>query len=192
MDDIEENIQNVEIKIEKLNNFIALSLRRNKISKELEQLTSEVIKVRDVLTEAHEQMQTEFNSLKSDYDEVMTQMRRKQILVMDYLIKEKQKCIKAAEEDQKKVEKVLSCSKVPLVCGSARKNNSAAPKSAVKFLGANFAEIRLNQTTACTPKIKISEYKNSPMVKKKVIPIAFQFVEFDVTITQMQFNTIPK
>lgn len=192
MEAIEENIQNVELKIAKLNNFIALSLRRNKISKELEQLISEIIKVRDILTEAHEQMQKEFNYLECDCEEVMSQMRKKQMLVMDYLIKSKQKKIKAAEEQQKKVDMVLSCSKVPLKAGSARKNYGTVPQSAVKLLGPNLAELKLNQGMSFTPKIKINEYKNSPLVKRKINPVPFQFVEFDVTVTQKQFDTIPK
>ena len=192
MEAVEENIQNVELKIAKLNNFIALSLRRNKISKELEQLVSEIIKVRDILTEAHEQMQNEFNSLECDCEEVMSQMRKKQMLVMDYLIKAKQNKINAAEEEQKKVNMVLSCGKAPLKAGSALKNCGTVPQSAVKLLGVNLAELKLNQGIPFTPKIKINEYKNSPLVKRKVNPVQFQFVEFDVTVTQNQFDTIPK
>lgn len=192
MEDIEEQIQNTEITISKLNAFIALSLRRTKLSKELEQLTLDSIKVRDLMTEAHELMQREFNALEDDYKEVMSQMRKKQIRIMDYIIKEKQRKIKEAEEEDKKVQLILSCGKSNTKLNSAMKANNTASKSAINKLGVNLAKLNLNHVLSGTPKIKISEYKDSPMVKKRINPVLFQFEEFDVTITQQQFDTIPK
>ncbi|KAM7360790.1 uncharacterized protein ACRADG_007760 isoform 2-T2 [Cochliomyia hominivorax] len=187
MEDLEENIQNIEIKISRLNNFIALCLRRNKLSKELEQITLDAIKVRDLMTEAHELMQKDFQSLLEEFDEVMSQMRKKQILVMGYVIKEKQRKINEVEEEEKKVQLILSSGK-----SNTKLKSSTAPKSAIKKLGVNLAKLNLNHALSVTPKIKISEYKESPMVKKRINPLVFQFQEFDITITQQQFDTIPK
>lgn len=184
MEDIEDNIQNIERKIKKLNDFIALSLRRNKISKELEHLTAEVIKVRDIMTDAHEFMQKELENYDNDFEKVMSQMRRKQMLVMQYTIKEKERKLQEAKEEEDKIKIILSCSKP--------KMNSAlkVPNSTAKLLGHNLSKLNLAQ--GLTPKMKISEYRESPLVKKKIIPISFQFEEFDIKISQQQFDTIPK
>ncbi|KAI8130474.1 hypothetical protein FF38_11916 [Lucilia cuprina] len=187
MEDIEEQIKLIEVKISKLNNFIALSLRREKVSKELEKLVSDAIIVRDLMTKSHELLQKEFNTLENDYNEVMSEMRKKQMLVMNYVIKEKKRKIKESEEEEKKVQLILSGAKSS---GSAIKANSTAPKSAVKKIDL-LAKLNPSQTLSATPKIKINDYKQSPMIKKKVNPI-FQFEEFDVTITQQQFDKIPK
>lgn len=188
MEDLEETIHIIVERIKKLNEFIALSLRRSNISKELIDITIKTIKVRDLLMEAYAQMENELENSEDEFDEIMSQMRKKQYLIMQYLIKEKQRKLKEAEEEKRRTQLILSCSKA-IKCNSAVKT---APQSAVKMLGHNLARINLNQGSAITPKMKISEYKNSPMTKKKIHPIPIIFVEFNVEITQQQFNTIPK
>lgn len=182
MEEIEEFIKTTEMKISKLNDFIALSLRRNSISKDLEELAEEVIKVRDLLTEAHKLMQQELDNSKDEYEAIMSQMRKKQLIIIGYIISEKKRKLKE-EEDEKNL--ILSCGKLNLY-------NSKTPRSTAKKFPQSLNMLKTHHSSHVTPKIKITEYKESPLVKKKVNNIPFQFEEFDIIITQQQFNKIPK
>lgn len=185
---LEEFVQQTQRKIDRLNDFIALSLRQKNITKELRQIIDKAANIKDTLILAHQSMQEEMKKVQEDCENVMSEMRRKQIVIMDYIIKEKQRKLKEAEEEQKKVQLLLSCGKsVKSVVGG-----SAFKSSAVKRLGTDMASLNLNHVGGITPRLKISDYKNSPLVKKKIAPIPILFAEFDVHITQQQFDKIPK
>ncbi|XP_013108833.1 uncharacterized protein LOC106088080 [Stomoxys calcitrans] len=190
MEDIGDFFNINERKIARLNDFIALSLRRKNISKELQGLADQATVIRDQLVVAHESMLTEMNKLEDDFTMVMSEMRKKQILIMQFIIEEKERKIKEAEEEDKKVQLLLSCGKSKGATGSAIKKS--ASKSAVKLLGSNLARLNLNHHGSITPKIKIKDYKQSPLVQKKISPIPIQFEEFDVQIAQKDFDKIPK
>ncbi|XP_061389363.1 spindle and kinetochore-associated protein 1-like [Musca vetustissima] len=179
----EEFFEQIQSKINRLNDFIALSLRRKKISNELKQIIDKSIKIKDALVLAHQALQEELKKVEDDYESVMSDMRRKQMIIMDYVIKEKQRKLKAAEEEQKKVQLLLSC-------GKSAPGGSAVKSSAVKRLGGDLASLHLNP--AITPRLKMSDYKNLPLVKKKIAPIPIFFAEFDVHISPQQFDKIPK
>lgn len=188
MEDIEDFLSETQRKINRLNDFIVLSLRRKQRSRELCVLTEKAIAVKDHMISAHRIMQEETNQLEEDYENVMTEMRRKQMLVMQFIIREKQRKIKEDQEEERKVQLVLSCTKNRP--GSAVKTTTAsATKSTMKLLGSHLAHLNLG---GITPRLKISDYKDSPLAKKKIIPIPIQFAEFDVQITQTQFDKIPK
>uniref|UniRef100_A0A1I8MGB2 SKA complex subunit 1 n=1 Tax=Musca domestica TaxID=7370 RepID=A0A1I8MGB2_MUSDO len=185
---LEEFVQQTQRKIDRLNDFIALSLRQKNITKELRQIIDKAANIKDTLILAHQSMQEEMKKVQEDCENVMSEMRKKQIVIMDYVIKEKQRKLKEAEEEQKKVQLLLSCGKsVKSVVGG-----SAVKSSAVKRLGTDMASLNLNHVGGITPRLKISDYKNSPLVKKKIAPIPILFAEFDVHITQQQFDKIPK
>ncbi|XP_075162733.1 uncharacterized protein LOC142235361 [Haematobia irritans] len=186
MEDIDEVLKSTQRKIDLLNDFIALSLRRKTVSKEIREIADRAIEVKDQLIAAHFTMQEEYDKVKEDFATVMSEMRKRQILIMDFLIKEEERKVKQSEEEQKKVQLLLSCGKANNYGSSAVK--ASASKSAMKMLGSNMARLNIS----VTPRIKISEYKDSPLIKKKVMPIPIQFTEFDVQISQQQFEKIPK
>ncbi|XP_073817643.1 uncharacterized protein [Musca autumnalis] len=186
IESLEEFAQQTQQKINRLNDFIALSLRRKNISKELKEIVLKSIQVKDTLIIAHNAMLEEMQKVEEDYENVMSEMRRKQMVIMNFVIKEKERKLKEAEDEQKKVQQLLlSCGKNK--CPSAVK--ASASKIAVSTLTASVNRMHLNHAT---PRLKISEYKNSPLVKKKVAPIPIFFAEFDAQITQQQFDKIPK
>uniref|UniRef100_A0A1A9UJZ8 SKA complex subunit 1 n=1 Tax=Glossina austeni TaxID=7395 RepID=A0A1A9UJZ8_GLOAU len=190
MEKIYEDLNTIETKINKLNDFISLSLKRDKISNELKRLLQQANKVSSLMSHGHKVMQKELNNVQADCDDAMKRMRDHQTEMMDFIIEEKKRRLqKDPDTDIRK----LKSHQLNVRKGKPLRDRDSdidgATNSDIKLLGSSLLRLQLNQGT---PKIRISDYKESPLVKRKLNNAAIQFLDFDVKITKQQFQSIPK
>uniref|UniRef100_A0A1A9WU84 SKA complex subunit 1 n=1 Tax=Glossina brevipalpis TaxID=37001 RepID=A0A1A9WU84_9MUSC len=189
MEKIYEDLSSIEAKINKLNDFISLSLKRDKISNDLKKLLQQANKVSSLMTTGHQVMQKELNNVQADCDDAMKRMRDHQSDMMDFIIEEKKRELQqdTADTDFRN----LRSHRLNVKHGKPVRDREidGATNSDIKLLGSSLLRLQLNQGT---PKIRISDYKNSKLVQRKLNNSAIEFSDFDVKVTKLHFQSIPK
>ncbi|XP_067617721.1 spindle and kinetochore-associated protein 1-like [Eurosta solidaginis] len=177
---MEEITSAIEEKITLIENFISLSLRREKVHDVAATLLREAKHLQTLMDKVQKAVK-DLNNLEEDHGNILIRIQRQQTQILEHVLTERRRKIGEAERRKNEVKVAFNISNLP-------KTEEKLPLTALEK-GFN----RLNFKNALTPKLTLSSYKESPLVKQRPLyPVPFTFVDFEYHITIEKFESIPK
>ncbi|XP_037950458.1 spindle and kinetochore-associated protein 1-like [Teleopsis dalmanni] len=178
MSALEHTIDDCLEKVALLEDFIAISLRNEKLKPEIEEITSNINIIHQSMFEVEKLVRENIDDMEERYRLVMSRMQQQQMIIMDHLIKQRQQKLQKRNEE-KQLKSILKVNahhiNEPVVASTSTSASKMTSHHA-------------------SPQVTIEEYKRTPSNGQKSIlkPIPFSFLEFSVYITRQQFETIPR
>lgn len=169
-------------KITLIENFIALSLRREKIQNVSNKLVKETKELKKLMEQVQNALKKDINKVDEEHGRLIIRMQRQQGAILEYVLAERRRKFEEAEKREHEVLVAFKTSNAP----------RTAEKKPITALERGFDHLNLN-ANAVTPKLTLSSYMESPLVKQRTLnPIPFTFLDFEYRITPEQYESIPK
>lgn len=168
-------------KIEMLNNFICLYGKKEEIVKDLRAFSDEVNEIKVLLTACTELMAKFQVENRERFNKLMLRIQCQQTRMLDILERDAEHNCNGNEPIQSNLLSVNNwpTNKCP---SSVLKENNSVANTPNKF-----GMFKPGEQAVMT----ISDYMKSPYATKRVRPVQLQFVDFERTITQDEFNQVP-
>ncbi|XP_054726258.1 spindle and kinetochore-associated protein 1-like [Anastrepha obliqua] len=178
---MEEIQSTINEKVALIENFIVLSLRREKVHDGANKLLKEARALQELMDKVEKAVKKDLSKIDEDHRRLITRMQKQQSAILQYILLERQRKFEEATTREREVHAAFNSSNVP-------RTAEKMPVSALEK-----CMDRLNVHSTVTPKLTLSSYKESPLVKQRQInPIPFTFLDFEYHITSEQFESIPK
>ncbi|XP_011205224.2 spindle and kinetochore-associated protein 1 [Bactrocera dorsalis] len=179
---MEEFKSAINEKILLIENFIALSLRREKVHNVSSKLIKETKELQKLMDQVRKAIKEDINKVDEQHGRLIIRMQRQQGAILEYVLAERRRKFEEAQRREHEVLAAFNASNAP----------RTAEKKPISALEKGLDNLNL-YTNAITPKLTLSSYKESPLVKQRNInPIPFTFLDFEYRITPEQFEAIPK
>ncbi|CAD6993723.1 spindle and kinetochore-associated protein 1 [Ceratitis capitata] len=180
---MEEIKSAINEKVSLIENFIALSLRRDKVHNVAVILLKETKELQKLMDMVRRAVKNDLSKVDEQHGRLIIRMQRQQSDLLSYILTERRRKIQEAEKREHEM----------LVAFTV----SNAPRTAEKLVANQTLEKGMNRlnlhSSAKAQKLTLSGYKESPLVKQRPIhPIPFKFLDFEYLITTEQFESIPK
>ncbi|XP_036335226.1 spindle and kinetochore-associated protein 1-like [Rhagoletis pomonella] len=168
-------------KISMIEEFIALSLRREKVQYVASTLIKEAKELNLVMDKLQKAVKEDLEKVNENHGLLIKRMQLQQDAIIKYVLAERRRKMQEAELRDKEMLAAVTASNVP----------RTVEKMSANVLEKCMSGLKLH-SNVFTP-ITLKNYKNSPMVKHRPInPIPFKFLDFEYRITVEQFESIPK
>ncbi|XP_055850254.1 uncharacterized protein LOC129914860 [Episyrphus balteatus] len=178
MEEVLQESDEIFKKINLIESFISLHLRRDKIEPHIQELANKTEEVKSLIQQCNEVMKFEYDTAMNEYKLIMRKMQEQQIQFLDMLIeKRKNEATKNGSNRNEPLKQI---------------NVNAAASVGSDAFATDKSYLSVKKAPG-DGKMYLEEYLQSPFVRKtRPLSVPFQFMDFEAKITPEMFETIPK